>query len=114
MRYDYATGETIRTIVDLDSRSVLRVRRDKNYPTALAPSEVEDMRRLLAEKVPEVASAVQNAPPEAVEFQYLVPVAVSARAANFGRRVVVTWLQKPLKTQRYVVDLTSGTVQPLK
>src|SRR5262245_48819240 len=38
-RYDYATGVTTRTTVDVDSGQTLNVRKDVNYPTPLAEEE---------------------------------------------------------------------------
>lgn len=110
-RFEYATGVTVRTVVNLDTGEVLATRRNTNFPTPLAPQEFEDAKALLIKTVPAVESIVSETGRDNVEFMHLVSVAPSKQSKRYGHRVVILWINKPKRTTRYTVNLTTGDVE---
>ncbi|MGI9421571.1 MAG: hypothetical protein ACR2PA_00070 [Hyphomicrobiaceae bacterium] len=111
MRYDYATGITTRTTIDIASGKVLAVRSKVNYPTPLAPSELEEAKALLQSSVPEIDKIVKEHDANKVVFYHLTPIASNATAPKYGHRLVWLWVAEPVHTDKYVVDLSTGEVE---
>jgi hypothetical protein len=111
-RYQYAGGITVHTYVDLETGKALSVTPYVNYPTPLAPEEVERAKRLAFEQVPEVGSAIVSQKGAELTVQAL-PVIVSSKAEpNYGHRIAILQYQAPggapLNIPPVHVDLTSG------
>jgi hypothetical protein len=102
-RYDYATGLTISTVVDLNSGRVVDVRADPNRPTALAPDEVQRAIVLASRAVTELATA----PRSGVEVLALVDGRKTSR--RYGHRLAVVWRNTP-PSPRVLVDLSTEQV----
>ena len=105
-RYEYATGFTIRTWVDLDSDSVVAVRQDINYPTPLAPSELE----AAIELVREGAAATEGRARDDDKYSHLVPVSADKTDSRYGHRLVWLWVDAPERSAKFLVDLTMEKV----
>ena len=109
-RFDYATGRTVETTVDLDNGEVLAVRPQRiGYPTPLANEEKETAKRILVESQPEIANFVQEFS-EAV-FSFFPSSARRATDPLYGHRLVLIWAHaKPNSsrgTGQYLVDLSN-------
>lgn len=108
-RYEYATGLTIRTWIDLEKEKILHIRGDVNYPTPLAETELREAIELLKNKNNEVYN-IANEYGNSVQFEHLVPVSSTKSAPRFGHRLVWLWIREPVKTARFLVDLSTGEV----
>lgn len=109
-RFNYATGVTTRTWVDVADGKTLAVRSDVNYPTPLAAAELDEAKSLLRAKVPEFDRALTTAGANA-EYYHLVPVSNDPASPRFGHRVVLLWLAKPIHSEKYLVDLSTKDVE---
>ena len=112
-RYDYATAITSRTTVDLGSGKVLAVRENVNYPTPLAPEELNEAKQLLRSAEPEIDGIIRNADPDVLEILHLNPLASSPADPRFGHRMVWLWVAKPVHTAKYLVDLSTKEVSKI-
>ncbi len=107
-RYDYATGLTFRTVIDLTARQALDIKADPNFPTPLAPEEAERAIEIAAGTVPEIAQPAGGPPPAAPS---LLPIIDSLPSSpTYGHRLVVVWRDDLPRTTRVLVDLTTETV----
>lgn len=59
-RYDYATGLTFSTVVDLAERDAVEIKAEANVPTPLAPEEIARAVEIAAQAVPQLQSAAPN------------------------------------------------------
>ena len=109
-RFNYATGITTRTWVDVADGKTLAVRSDVNYPTPLATAELDEAKGLLRAKAPEINSAVAAAGASA-EYYHLVPVSNDPASPRYGHRVVLLWLAKPTHSEKYLVNLSTKEVE---
>ena len=108
-RYEYATGLTIRTWVNLSTREVLAVRRDLNYPAPLAPQELARATQLVEEHDAEIRE-IARARADEVEYIHMVPANSNWLPSRAGHRLVLLWLSSPVLSQRYLVDLSRAEV----
>ena len=108
-RYEYATGLTIRTWVNLSTGEVLTVRRDPNYPAPLAPEELTRATQLVEEHDTEIRE-IARARADDVEYIHMVPANSRWLPSRPGHRLVLLWLASPVLSQRYLVDLSRGEV----
>lgn len=111
-RFDYASGATVRTIVDLNSGTVLDTQSEVNAATPLAPEELAEAEQLFLAAVPAAAGAVRSgsvsaSAPRAIS--HLVVTAPAPSAPRYGHRVVLIWSDRP-RTSKYLVDLTTREV----
>ena len=106
-RYDYGTGLTFRTLVDLAAKQALEVKADANFPTPLAPQEVERAIEIAGGTVPEIGQ-----PPGAAQSEpRLLPIINTLRTSpTYGHRLVVVWRDDLPRVERVLVDLTTETV----
>jgi len=111
-RYDYATGVTTRTTVDLDTGAALHVRKDLNYPTPLAKEETEQALELARRTVPALDAIVKSARPEALNIVYMVPVNTDPSSPRYGHRLVILWVEQPARSSKTLVDLSTEEVEP--
>ena len=109
-RYEYATGLTIRTWVDLGSNVTVATRSDANYPTPLAPEELTEAKELLQAKVEEINKILSEGS-DSVRYAHLVPVSSNAAAPRYGHRLVWLWLTSPVYTEKYLIDLSTNEVE---
>lgn len=112
MRYDYATGVTTRTTVDLATGEALHVRQDVNYPTPLAREEFAEAVTLARRAVPEFDSVMKSARPQALRIGHLAPINTNPSSPRYGHRLVVLWIEEPVATARVLVDLSTNEVVP--
>lgn len=108
IRYEYMTGDTIRTWVDLESDRILTVRRDK-YPAPLAQEELDRAIQILRDHSQEIDQFVSTHTD--VEFSHRVPHSVgreSSAPSLRGHRLV--WLGTPWTSERYLIDLSGEQV----
>ena len=108
-RYEYATGFTIRTWIDLDSGKVLAVRNDINYPTPLAPKELENAIALMPSR-DDGTDAVATDDDNTLQYSHLVPVSGDMTEPRYGHRLVWLWIDSPERSAKYLVDLTMNEV----
>lgn len=110
MRYDYATGVTTRTTVDLESGKALDVRRDVNYPTPLAQEELDQAIALARQKVSEFDAIIKAARPEELAISHLSPLDNDPSSSTYGHRLVYLWVQRPTRSEQVLVDLSTNEV----
>jgi hypothetical protein len=109
-RYDYATGITTRTTVDLGTGRALDIRKDVNYPTPLADEELAQAIALARQKVSDFDSAMKVAKPDELSVSHLAPVDNDPSSATYGHRLVYLWVDRPTRTRRILVDLSTNEV----
>jgi len=109
-RYDYATGVTTRTTVDLGTGRALDVRKDVNYPTPLADEELDQAIALARQKVSEFDNAMKGAKPDDLSVSHLAPVDNDPSSATYGHRLVYLWVERPTRTRRVLVDLSTNEI----
>lgn len=101
MRYDYGSGLTFQTTVDLKQRRQVAIEAESNRVTLLATPEIERAVDVVAAQLPGTA---------------LSPGTVSARPINddasssqtYGHRLVLLWQDQPERPTHYLVDLTTA------
>jgi len=111
-RYDYATGVTTRTTVDLDTGRTLHVRKDVNYPTPLAEEETQQALALARRAVAGIDTIVRSATPQTLDVSYMVPLNSDPSSPRYGHRMVVLWVEKPTRSEKVLVDLSTEEVVP--
>ncbi len=113
IRYEYMTGDTIRTWVDLESDQILSVRRDK-YPAPLAQEELDRAIQLLRDYSQEIDQLVSTHTD--IEFLHRVPRSVGRQPSTLindslrGHRLVILWLGYPWSSEKYFIDLSAEQV----
>jgi hypothetical protein len=103
-RYEYASGLTFMTVVDLSTGTVLDVRAEANRPTPLADEEIEHALALAGQAVVDLA-----APPRP-GVQTLPLIDSVATSPRHGHRLVLVWRDRPVPSRRVLVDLTTDQV----
>lgn len=106
MRYDYASGVTTRTTVDLGSGKAVHVRQDANYPTPLAKEEYEHALALVRRAVPEFDAVLKAAPPAQLLITTQLPLYDNPKHPRYGHRVVTLRIEEPAPSDRITVDLS--------
>lgn len=110
MRYDYATGVTTRTTVDLASGKAVHVRQDANYPTPLAQEEYDQALALARRQTPEFDAIIKGAPQEELRIHTQMPLYDNPSHPRYGHRLVVLWIEAPTPSSRITVDLSTNEV----
>lgn len=108
-RYEYSTGLTVRTWLDLKTGDVLAVRRDPNHPAPLANEELVWAVALLHRHDPALKEIALSRPEE-VEYAHMVPANRNWLPSRPGHRLVWLWMVDPKLSHRYLVDLSTGEV----
>ena len=103
-RYEYATGVTILTVVDLDRSAMIEVRAEANRPTPLAADEVQRAIALAGRAIPDLAVTPRSA------VQILSVVQSRPTSRRHGHRLAVVWRDGPPPSRRVLVDLTTEQV----
>jgi len=103
-RYEYATGVTVLTVIDLNAARVIDVRAEANRPTPLSTDEVQRAIALASRAIPELAIAPRSA------LQILSVVQSKPTSRRYGHRLVVVWREGPSPSRRVLVDLTTEQV----
>ena len=103
-RYDYATGLTFSTVVDLAERDAVDIKAEANVPTPLAPEEIARAVEIAAQAVPQL----QSAPPNQIQ---LLPILDTApQSTTYAHRLVVVWREGAASSPRVLVDLSMEEV----
>lgn len=110
MRYDYATGITTRTTVDLETGKAVHVREDANYPTPLAHEEYDQALAVARRSVPEFDAIMKVATPETLRINTLTPLYEDPSNPRYGHRLVIVWIEAPTTSRRITVDLSTDEV----
>ncbi len=113
-RYDYSTGITTRTTIDLGSGKVLAVRSKLNYPTALAAEELEEAKTLLIKEEPAIDKIVKEYGSDKVKFFHLTLNSKNPSDKRYGHRLLWLWIAKPVQTNKYLVDLSTNEIEKIK
>jgi hypothetical protein len=103
VRYDYSSGLTFQTTIDLNQRKQVAIHASANRVTLLATPEIERAAAVVTKKIPGTL---------------LSPDTVSARPINddattsksYGHRLVVLWQDQPERSTHYLVDLTTDEI----
>ena len=101
VRYDYGSGLTFRTTVDVTKSEVVDIKAEANRPTILATPEIVKATKLLR-------SAGVPVSPETVSAKPINDDATNSM--SYGHRLIVLWQEEPVQTNRILVDLTSGKI----
>jgi len=112
VRYDYATGITTHTTVDLRTGKALDVREDVNYPTPLAKEEHDQAVAIARSAVPQFDAIIRGARPEELRIRHLSPLDNDATSARYGHRLVYVWIDRPTRSPRVLVDLSTNEIVP--
>jgi hypothetical protein len=112
MRYDYATGVTTRTTVDLDSGKAVHVRQDANYPTPLAKEEYDQALELARKSSPEFDGIIKAAAPADLLITTQVPLYANRKHPRYGHRMVTLRIEAPAVSDRITVDLSTNEIVP--
>jgi hypothetical protein len=102
-RYDYGTGLTWRTTVDLKKGKATDVRADANQPTPLSTVEIQEAARLVTSRFPEVNISPEKATARAFN-------STSPTDKLYGHRLLLLWQEQPKRTNRFLVDLTTQNI----
>jgi hypothetical protein len=102
-RYEYASGVTITTVVDLPTSRVLTTRVELNRPTPLAAEETQRAIVLATRAVPDLA----NTPRPGLQTIAVVDSRTASR--RYGHRLVAVWRDRPA-SPRVLVDLSTEQV----
>ncbi|HMH51218.1 MAG TPA: hypothetical protein VK548_13360 [Candidatus Acidoferrum sp.] len=103
-RYEYATGLTLTTVVDLNAGRVVEVRAEANRPTPLADDEIQRAIVLASRAVPDLATT----PRAGLKILALVDSKTTSR--RYGHRLVAVWRETPPPSPRVLVDLSTEQV----
>ncbi len=103
-RYEYATGLTLMTVVDLNAGKVVDVRAEPNRPTPLADDEIQRAIVLAGRAVPNLATT----PRAGLHVITLVDSKTTSR--RYGHRLIVVWRETPPPSPRVLVDLSTEQV----
>jgi len=97
IRYDYPTGLTFRSLVDLTEQKLVEVKADLNFPTALAKEEVQ--------RTTELAELLE-AP---WQVKMLAVIDTVPTSPTYGHRLVAAWRDVP-RARKVLVDLSTDAV----
>ena len=103
-RYEYSSGLTLMTVVDLNTGRVVDVRSEFNRPTPLGGDEIQRAIVLAARAVLDLATA----PGSGLQVQALIEGKPTSR--RYGHRLVVVWRGTPPASPRVLVDLSTEQV----
>ena len=103
-RYEYSSGLTLMTVIDLNAGRVIDVRSESNRPTPLGADEIQRAITLAGRAVADLASA----PRSALHIFPLVDSKTTSR--RYGHRLVLVWRAAPTPSPRVLVDLSTEQV----
>ena len=109
-RYDYASGVTTRTTVDLVTGKAVHVRQDANYPTPLAKEEYEQALALARKAAPEFDAIVKTAAPAELLITTQLPLYDNPKHPRCGHRLVALRIEAPEVSDRITVDLSTNEI----
>ncbi len=109
-RYEYATGLTTRTTVDLDSGQAVHVRQDANYPTPLAKEEYEQALALARKANREFDAIIKAATPDDLLITSQLPLYDNPKHPRYGHRLVALRVEAPDVSDRITVDLSTSEI----
>jgi hypothetical protein len=103
-RYEYFSGLTVMTVVDLNAGRVIDVRSEFNRPTPLGADEIQRAITLAGRAVADLATT----PRAALQILPLVDTRTASR--RYGHRLVLVWRDAPTPSPRVLVDLSTEQV----
>ena len=103
-RYEYASGLTLMTVVDLNAGRVIDVRSELNRPTPLGADEIQRAIVLAGRAVADLATT----PRSGLQVQALIDSKPASR--RYGHRLVAVWRGTPPPSPRVLVDLSTEQV----
>ena len=103
-RYEYATGVTVMTVIDLNAGTVIDVRAEANRPTPLSADETQRAITLAGRALPELAITPRSA------LRALSVIESKPTSRRYGHRLVAVWRELPTPSRRVLVDLTTEQV----
>ena len=103
-RYEYASGLTLLTVVDLNAGRVVDVRAEANRPTPLAADEIQRAIVLAGRAAADLATTPRS------ELQVMPLVDSKTTSRRYGHRLVLVWREVPAPSARVLVDLTTEQV----
>ena len=103
-RYEYASGLTLLTVVDLNAARVVDVRAEANRPTPLAEDEIQRAIVLAGRAVADVATT----PRASLKILSIVDSKPTSR--RYGHRLVAVWRETPPPSPRVLVDLSTEQI----
>jgi hypothetical protein len=109
-RYDYASGLTTRTTVDLETGVAVHVRQDANYPTPLAKEEYEQALALARKANPEFDAIIKAAAADQLLITSQLPLYENPRHPRYGHRLVALRVEAPDVSDRITVDLSTNEI----
>lgn len=109
-RYDYASGVTTRTTVDLDSGKAVHVRQNANYPTPLAKEEYDQALALARKASTEFDAIIKTAAPAELLITTQLPLYDNPKHPRYGHRVVMLRVEAPAPSNRVTVDLSTNEI----
>jgi hypothetical protein len=101
-RYDYASGLTLRTTIDLKGGKIVDVKADANRPTPLARQEIQRAIEIASAVIPELKGA------DAGQVRALSVIQSAPKDPRYAHRLAVLWQDG--KTNRVLVDLSAEEV----
>jgi hypothetical protein len=103
-RYEYASGVTLMTVVDLNANRVVEVRSEINRPTPLGADEVRRAIVLASRAVADLATT----PSAGLQVFPLIDSKTTSR--RYGHRLVLVSREGPPTSPRVLVDLSTELV----
>ena len=88
------------------------MRQDANYPTPLAEEEEKEALALARRAVPALDAIVASARADALNVTYMVPLDTDPASPRYGHRLVLLWVERPQRSKRVLVDLSTEEVVP--
>lgn len=109
-RFDYLTGISVSTVVDLDANRVLDVDTSRDKPAPLSVAEFERAKTIASEANVAFRQALGTGKPETLDYNVLVLVDSKTTSPTYGHRLVLLSIEKPTSSPRLLVDLSKGVV----
>ena len=103
-RYEYASGVTVMTVIDLNAGTVIDVRAEANRPTPLSTDEIQRAIALAGRAIADLAVTPRSA------LQILSVIESKPTSRRYGHRLVAVWRDGPPPSRRVLVDLTTEQV----
>ena len=102
-RYEYATGLTWRTTIDVSTRAVVMYTADANRPTPLAEEEIERAIKIASDVVPDISQSHGKVNTVAI-------IQSSKTNPLYAHRLVRVWSEEAAPVRRALVDLSMNNV----
>ena len=105
-RFDYPTGVTIRTLVDLNRQKAVSVKAAALEPTPLAEVELKQAIEIARTNSTSLEEILAFAPEDEWRFDVLTPIDSSPASPQFGHRLVLLRTTSPTLSEKLLIDLS--------